>query len=100
MALTITNVVNGIKTAVAVAGATAIAVETDTLLLTEGLSGDEVCVVYRLGPSGAYAPWMVGGRVMTLDKVTNSLVLKAPSTYKVVKPVTVANTYIGYVVKT
>ena len=94
--MAITNVINGVTTAVAIGAATAFTITEPTTILADGLKVGENVVVWRLGPSGSYVPATNKEGSIVLSAVPNMAVLDAAGTYKMTKGVTEANVYAGY----
>jgi len=94
--MAITVIVNGVKTAVAIAAATDIPATKDTLVTADGFGVGEVAQVFRLGPSTSYHAYMNESGPVVLSAIPNTVKLPAPGVYRIVKPVTVANAYLGY----
>ena len=94
--MAITNVINGIKTAVLIADATAFTVVDPTTATADGFSGGEFAQVFRLGPNGGYSAATNKDGYIILSVFPNTVLLDAPATYKIIKTETVNNAYVGY----
>lgn len=93
--MAITNVIDGVTTAVSLESATAFELIDTTTVYADYFKIDEVAIVHRLGPSGNYLPATNKSGSIVLSAYPNMAVLE-PAWYKITKTETSLEAYVGY----